>query len=83
MDKVFRVPQVGAIVLLLFAMAQIIVHMIYFLHMSSKSEGGWTLMALIFTGIILVIVLSGSLWITQHLDHNMMPMSPEQARNMS
>ncbi|MBV8399782.1 MAG: cytochrome o ubiquinol oxidase subunit IV [Acetobacteraceae bacterium] len=82
MDNVFRVPQVGAIVLMLFAMAQIIVHMIYFLHMSSTSEGGWTLMALIFTVVVLVIMLSGSLWIMQHLDTQMMPMSSEQMRNM-
>jgi cytochrome o ubiquinol oxidase operon protein cyoD len=28
---------------------QIVVHMIYFLHMNPRSEGGWTMMALIFT----------------------------------
>ncbi len=26
-----------------------VVHIVYFLHMSTKSEGGWTFMALIFT----------------------------------
>ena len=25
-----------------FAAVQIVVHMIYFLHMNTKSEGGWT-----------------------------------------
>ena len=28
---------------------QIVVHMIYFLHMNTKSEGGWTFLALVFT----------------------------------
>ena len=32
-----------------FAAVQIVVHMIYFLHMNTKSEGGWTMLALIFT----------------------------------
>ena len=61
---------------------QIVVHMIYFLHMNSRSEGGWTMLALIFTIIIVVIALSGSLWVMHHLDANMMPMSPDMMRNM-
>ncbi len=61
---------------------QIVVHMIYFLHMNTKSEGGWTIMALIFTVIIVVIALSGSLWVMHHLNTNMMPMGAETMRNM-
>jgi len=66
-----------------FALVQIVVHMVYFLHMNSKSEGGWTVMAMIFTIIIIVIALSGSLWVMFHLNTNMMPMmSPEAMKNM-
>jgi cytochrome o ubiquinol oxidase subunit IV len=61
---------------------QMVVHMVYFLHMNSRSEGGWTMMALIFTIVILVIVLAGSLWVMYHLNTNMMPMSPEMMKNM-
>ncbi|KQZ59765.1 cytochrome o ubiquinol oxidase subunit IV [Rhizobium sp. Root149] len=61
---------------------QMVVHMIYFLHMNSRSEGGWTMMALIFTIVILLIVLVGSLWVMYHLNTNMMPMSPEMMKNM-
>jgi cytochrome o ubiquinol oxidase operon protein cyoD len=82
-DNVFREPKVAAIVLMAFAVVQIVVHMVYFLHMNSKSEGGWTMLALIFTSILVVIALTGSLWVMNHLDSNMMPgMSPEQARNL-
>jgi cytochrome o ubiquinol oxidase operon protein cyoD len=56
-----------------FAVAQIVVHMVYFLHMNARSEGGWTLMALIFTLILVVIALAGSLWVMYHLNVNMMP----------
>jgi cytochrome o ubiquinol oxidase operon protein cyoD len=79
---VFRNPMVGAVVILIFAFVQIVVHMVYFLHLNSKSEGGWTVLALIFTSILVVITLAGSLWVMSHLDSNMMPMSPEQMRSM-
>ncbi|PRD42580.1 cytochrome o ubiquinol oxidase subunit IV [Phyllobacterium phragmitis] len=61
---------------------QIVVHMIYFLHMNPRSEGGWTIMALIFTIVLVGILLAGSLWIMHHLNANMMPMSPEMMKNM-
>ncbi len=55
------------------AVVQIVVHMIFFLHMDAKSEAGWNMMALFFTIIVLVIVLAGSLWVMYHLNTNMMP----------
>ncbi len=55
------------------AVVQIVVHMIFFLHMNARSENGWTLMALIFTVVIVVIVLAGSLWVMFHMNQNMMP----------
>lgn len=61
------------VVILGFAAVQVIVHMIYFLHLNGKSEGGWNMMALILTVILLFIVLSGSLWVMYHMNANMMP----------
>ena len=75
--------QVTAFLVMAFALVQIVVHMVYFLHMNSKSEGGWTVMAMIFTVIVIVIALSGSLWVMYHLNTNMMPtMTPEAMKNM-
>lgn len=65
--------QATALIVMGFAVVQIVVHMICFLHMKSKSEGGWTMLALIFTIIVVVIALSGSLWVMYHLNTNMMP----------
>ena len=62
-----------SIIIMALAAVQIVVHMIYFLHMNTKSEAGWTMMALIFTVIIVVIVISGSLWVMYHMNLNMMP----------
>ncbi|MBX3478676.1 MAG: cytochrome o ubiquinol oxidase subunit IV [Brevundimonas sp.] len=69
-------PTMTGILVTLFAIAQIIVHTIFFLHVNTRSEGGWTLLALVFTGIMVVIVILGSLWIMYHLHGNMMPMAP-------
>ena len=82
MAEVFSDSRVTSLVIMAFAVAQIVVHMIYFLHMNARSEGGWTMMALIFTVVLVVIALSGSLWVMYHLNTNMMPMSPGDMRNM-
>ncbi|WP_092423796.1 cytochrome o ubiquinol oxidase subunit IV [Devosia crocina] len=73
MADVIADTMVATIVIMAFGAVQIVVHMIYFLHMNTKSEGGWTMMAAIFTIIIIVIALSGSLWVMFHLNTNMMP----------
>ena len=70
--NVNRFPAPG-LVLLGFAVLQIVVHMVYFLHMNTKSEGGWSILALIFTVILVLIMLFGSVWVMDHLNHNMMP----------
>lgn len=65
--------QLTALLVMGAALVQIVVHMIYFLHMNTKSEGGWTFMALVFTAVLVVITLAGSLWVMHHLNANMMP----------
>ena len=68
-----------SIVIMALAAVQIVVHMIYFLHMNTKSEGGWTFLALAFTLTLVVITLVGSIWVMYHMDQNMMPMLPHEA----
>lgn len=82
MGNVIADANTTTLVIMAFAMAQIVVHMVFFLHMNTKSEGGWTLLALIFTVVLVVIALSGSLWVMYHLNTNMMVMSPHDMRNM-
>jgi cytochrome o ubiquinol oxidase operon protein cyoD len=60
-------------ILLAFAGVQVVVHMIYFLHMSTKAEHGWSMMTMIFTLIVLVIMMAGSIWVMYHMNANMMP----------
>lgn len=73
MGGVVAGPAVIAGVIMVCAALQVVVHMVYFLHMSPRSEGGWNLLALVFTGVLVVIVLAGSLWVMHHMNTNMMP----------
>jgi cytochrome o ubiquinol oxidase operon protein cyoD len=66
-------PQATAVAISTLAAVQIVVHMVYFLHMNARAEGGWNLLALMFTTILVVITLAGSLWVMYHLNTNMMP----------
>lgn len=68
-------PNWTVAVVVVAAVVQILVHTIYFLHVNTTSEGGWTLMSYAFAAVIVLIVIAGSLWIMYHLNTNMMPMS--------
>ena len=77
-------PETTKWVILAFAGVQLIVQMVYFLHLNSKAEGGWNMMALILTVVILVIVLAGSIWVMHHMNTNMMPgMGPNSTHDMT
>ncbi len=52
---------------------QILVHLVYFLHMNSASSRSWNMVALVFTVVIVAILVVGSLWVMYHLNANMMP----------
>jgi len=61
------------LIIAVFALAQIGVHVVYFLHVNRSAEQRWNLTALIFTAIVVCIILGGSLWIMHNLYVNMMP----------
>lgn len=83
MGNVMASPKVTAFVVLGFAAVQMVVHMVYFLHLNAKVEGGWSLLALIFTAALVIIMLAGSIWVMYHLNTNMMPSpDPQMMRNM-
>jgi cytochrome o ubiquinol oxidase subunit IV len=75
-------PDATRFIILGFAAVQVLVHMIYFLHLNGKVEGGWTMLATVFTIIVVVIMLAGSIWVMYHMNENMMPVDPNVMRNM-
>jgi cytochrome o ubiquinol oxidase operon protein cyoD len=56
------------------AIAQIGVHLIFFLHITTAPDNTNTVLALGFGVLIVCLVLGGSLWIMYHLNERMMPM---------
>ncbi|MBD8008602.1 MULTISPECIES: cytochrome o ubiquinol oxidase subunit IV [Acinetobacter] len=54
------------------AVAQILVQLIYFLHMNSSSEQRWNVIAFVYTILTIAILLVGSVWIMNYLHYNMM-----------
>ena len=56
-----------------FGTIQMIVHMVFFLHMNTKAEDGWLIMSTAFTVLLVAVAIAGSIWIMFHLDQNMMP----------
>ena len=66
-------PTATAVAVVASAVVQILVHTVCFLHVNTQSEGGWTLLAYVFTAVVLLILIAGSIWIMYHLNTNMMP----------
>ncbi len=59
-------------IVLVCAVVQVLVHLIYFLHLNTSSEERWNLVAIVFAAIVILIVVVGSLWIMWNLNYNMM-----------
>jgi len=74
MTGVLQNRQTTVLVVVALAIVQILVHTVAFLHVNTKAENGWTLMAMVFTAVLVAITICGSLWIMYHINSNMMPM---------
>jgi cytochrome o ubiquinol oxidase subunit IV len=51
---------------------QILVHLHYFLHLDTSSEARWNVLAMMFTLLIMVLFVGGTLWIMSSLNYRMM-----------
>lgn len=62
------------VALVVLAIAQMGVHLVFFLHITTGPDNTNNVLALAFGILIVVLVIGGSLWIMSNLNHNMMPM---------
>jgi cytochrome o ubiquinol oxidase operon protein cyoD len=62
------------VAIIVLAIAQMGVHLVFFLHITTGSDNTNNVMALAFGLLIVFLVIGGSLWIMANLNHNMMPM---------
>ncbi len=66
--------------LIVLAIAQMGVHLVFFLQINSGPEGTNNTLALAFGVLIVFLIIAGSLWIMANLNQNMLPM--DQIMNM-
>lgn len=62
------------VALVVLAIAQMGVHLVFFLHITTGPDNTNNVLALAFGVLIVVLAMGGSLWIMANLNHNMMPM---------
>jgi cytochrome o ubiquinol oxidase subunit IV len=62
------------VALAVLAIAQMGVHLVFFLHITTGPDNVNNVMALAFGVLIVLVLMTGSLWIMANLNHNMMPM---------
>jgi cytochrome o ubiquinol oxidase subunit IV len=61
--------------LVVLAIAQMGVHLVFFLHIGTSPDNANNILALAFGLLIVGLIVSGSLWIMANLNENMLPMS--------
>jgi cytochrome o ubiquinol oxidase operon protein cyoD len=66
--------------LIVLAIAQMGVHLVFFLHITTGPDNTNNVLALAFGILIVFLVVAGSLWIMSNLNDNMMP--PPELMNM-
>lgn len=57
--------------ILCLAIIQLMVQLIFFLHLDKESKPHWNLMVFGFMAIVLIIIVFGSLWIMSSLNYHM------------
>lgn len=62
------------VALVALAIAQMGVHLVFFLHVTTGPDNTNNVLALAFGVLIVGLVLIGSMWIMAHLEHNLMSM---------
>ncbi|MGA8650094.1 MAG: cytochrome o ubiquinol oxidase subunit IV [Xanthobacteraceae bacterium] len=63
------------IALVVLAIAQIGVHLVFFLHLTTAPDNTNNVLALAFGVLIVALIIGGSVWIMANLNERMMPMN--------
>lgn len=63
------------VALIVLAIAQMGVHLVFFLHVTTGPDNTNNVLALAYGIMVVFLVVIGSIWIMNHLNQNMMPMN--------
>ena len=71
-----------AVALLVLAAAQMGIHLVFFLHITTDPDNTNNVMALAFGVLIVCLVVFGSIWVMMHMNQNMMQMPMDKSLQM-
>jgi cytochrome o ubiquinol oxidase subunit IV len=57
-----------------FGLAQVGIHLVFFLHLTTSPDNANNALALAFGFLIVCLIVFGSIWIMYNMNHNMMPL---------
>ena len=64
--------EIRIISIVILALLQLLVQLVFFLHLNFSSQARWNLVTFLFTAVVVLILVFGSLWIMWSLNYNMM-----------
>lgn len=67
-------PPAIPLALVVLAIAQMGVHLVFFLHITTGPDNTNNVLALAFGVMVVFLIVAGSIWIMGHMTQNMMPM---------
>lgn len=65
-------PGTTMIAIAVLALVQIIVHMVFFLHLNGSSGQGWNVLAFCYTVLAAAFLVFGTIWVMHNVSMNMM-----------
>jgi cytochrome o ubiquinol oxidase subunit IV len=68
---------------LVLAVAQMGIHLVFFLHITTDPDNTNNVMALAFGVLIVCLIVFGSIWVMGHMNQNMMPMGTTHAETQA
>jgi cytochrome o ubiquinol oxidase operon protein cyoD len=71
------------VALIVLAIAQMGVHLVFFLHVTTGPDNTNNVLALAFGVLVVFLIVAGSIWIMTHLNGNMMPIPADQVMRMA
>jgi len=71
-----------AVALLVLAVAQMGIHLVFFLHITTDPDNTNNVMALAFGVLVVCLVVFGSIWVMTHMNQNMMSMPMDKLLQM-
>ncbi|MFP6561481.1 cytochrome o ubiquinol oxidase subunit IV [Paraburkholderia sp. B3] len=65
-------PATAIVVLAVLAFVQVVVHLVFFLHLNASAGQGWNVLSLAYTVLAAAFLIFGTIWVMHNVGMNMM-----------